>query len=49
MKKLFRILTNMFKRYEIVDTIKLSTGLTCIHTLDKWNNVIRITTDKCGN
>ncbi len=35
----------MFNRFEVVDTIKLSTGLTCIHTLDKWNDIITISID----
>ena len=43
MKKLFKILKNVFSRYETINEIKLSTNITCVHTLDKWNDVIKIT------
>ena len=44
MKKLLRILKNLFNRYEPIKEIELSTGIICVHKFDKWKQVIRITT-----
>lgn len=42
MKKVIKILTNLFKRHQVVETITLSTGVVCVHTLDTWNDIITI-------
>ena len=46
MKKLLRILKNLFNRYEPIKEIELSTGIICVHKFDTWQQVVRITIKK---
>jgi hypothetical protein len=46
MKNLLTKIGNYFKRSEVIKTVTLSTGVTCVHTLDKDTGRVVITTLK---
>ncbi len=46
MKNLLTKIGNYFRRCEVIKTVTLSTGVTCVHTLDKDTGRVVITTLK---
>ena len=44
MKNLLTKIGNYFKRCEVIETVTLPTGVTCVHTLDKETGRVVITT-----